>query len=112
MSFEFYGFGYLPLELSKHKIPTLLWIDKKNIRYIFGGKVFFLNFQTPNQQMIFMVFSIASSFVVLKKLDIFLLVKMSNDIEGKIKYALHEKKSFLHNTEKLEQNLFVFLTFL
>ena len=37
MSFEFYGFGYLPLELSKHKIP--FWIEKKYIGYIFGDNV-------------------------------------------------------------------------
>ena len=48
--------------------------------------------------MIFMVFSVASSFVVLEKLDIFLNVKVSNDIEGKIKYALNEnKKKILHD---------------
>ena len=55
-------------------------------------------FSNITQQMIFMVFSVASSIVVLKKLDIFLHVKMSNDIEGKIKYALNEnKKKILHD---------------
>ena len=87
MSFEFYGLGYLPLELSKQKIPTYITDTTK---YNFGGNVNF--FSNITQQMIFMVFSVASSIVVLKKLDIFLLVKMSNDIEGKIKYALNENK--------------------
>lgn len=38
MSFEFYGLGYLPLELSKQKIPTYITDTTK---YNFGGNVDF-----------------------------------------------------------------------
>ena len=46
MSFEFYGLGYLPLELSKQKVPIYITDTTK---YDFGGNVKFFFQTSPNR---------------------------------------------------------------